>query len=78
MSIKIFFALFFYVSLAGCQPKSDVDKCVDVHLESLEEKYKIWVKNGTVTHRDDDYKIRMREARAQFHKECLRAQAGKE
>ncbi len=65
------------VLLVGCQQKSEIDKCVSAQLESLEENYQKWVKDGIIVHKEEDYKIRMKEAEAISRKECLRAAAGK-
>jgi len=51
---------------AGCQQKSDVDKCVDAHIKAF----------ATLDHKDDERTKTARER--EFNLVCLRAQAGKE
>jgi hypothetical protein len=76
MLSKTLYLFLLLMIVGGCSQKSEVDKCVDAQRESLQQRYDLWVKNGTVVHNDDHYKVRMKDAEAEFRKECLRAAAG--
>jgi len=80
MQIKITIMLMF-LWLAACQPKSEIDKCVDAHIAFTckdaplvaAESWGIYVKSVT------ECKASIEKAFGyEYRMQCLRAQAGKE
>jgi hypothetical protein len=73
--------IFLFIGLTGCQPKSEIDKCVEAKLtatvnqeciaqfQGINMKEEKCVKDGM-----RNYKI---DLEGEYREQCLRAQAGK-
>jgi hypothetical protein len=78
MKTKIALSLMF-LWLAGCQPKSEIDKCVDaIALSFCVSVPPTLGKENPTTNRSDCIKETTESFGAKFRLQCLRAQAGKE
>jgi hypothetical protein len=76
MKTRIALTLMF-LWLAGCQPESEVDKCVDAFLES-QCRQDNWGQKGAFKSKNECKEFNNRISGYDYRLQCLRAQAGKE